>query len=82
MLLGIGLIGDWLHGSSIRSVQDLGLQDILVSMYHRATPHGDKLPTGCGGCMHKMAMESPATLITTIPKERNLRLTWVASEKA
>ena len=54
---GIGLIQYWLHASRIGSMQDLGLQEIFVSIGYKAVPYDEKFPTGCGGCMLKTSIE-------------------------
>ena len=47
--MDIGLIDDWLCGSSVGSMQDLEAEDTCMCMGQ--PPYDDNLPTGCGRCV-------------------------------
>ena len=73
-----------LCGSRIRFIENLGLQRILVSNNHEATPitmtnDNNKLHTGCEIYI-SMVYAQPTTLITINPKRKNLSLLWDSNQ--
>ena len=53
--MAIGLMGNWMCGSSVESMQDLGLEvlGILISFSDYITALYDvQLPVGCGRCVY------------------------------